>query len=663
MQDTATVLPGEARLTELKRKQKNLEENVEKTGSEKAKENLAKVNEMIAAIEASRPPQEVVPPDTRGPVQTPVVQDVQEQAGVTGGVPKTSTPKNPVRPAPAKPVVETSSSKIEPGAIVHHKYMPEKRVRVTEIKGDRILGVDVDTNAEVEMDMGSAVAEAPAAKVKGEASRKVSAKPKATQKEAVGETRGAMFSRKPEKSTSKGADVELGAITEDIAAKINRVPGKIRLQKGSDIGRIRFGIEHIERTHGEEIAQTGMTVPEFVSDVVAGFTEIRKGKGRSLFLVKRNGGSRVAVIELVPGGGEDFYTVTTAWRPRSEYINKKKLLWERSEPAQQDTQLAPPSATRRQDGLGDDDPNASGQSVSEQKIITPSEKSKPSGSQPTPDADADTIMFSRRGEQGRVKLADKLVAAHNLSAENILFAESMGGKIPVPSIGITKASKPFEGFGGITLLGNKELADPEVQPVFSADAYSARFPRPIWPKVKTKAAQLFMDRHQDAFQKLDNYVVLSEVWDNMVNSPDRDKAIELFLFSEGGKLAYLESQGKKFKVPMREKPLELAWSSDPGAIKAAARVAETIYKGSWSNFDGSEAHKELSASALNAVRAQAENIAKRKVGDRREVDYWVKTLGWGGALDGELIPFGTANKLLRDIENIGKSEVDRSEVQ
>ena len=71
-----------------------------------------------------------------------------------------------------------------------------------------------------------------------------------------------------------------------------------------------------------------------------------------------------------------------------------------------------------------------------------------------------------------------LVITHNLSGNNLLHADKMGG-LPVPSLAVTKADQPLTGFGEITLLGSKEMADPRgyaKTKVFGADIYSPRYP-------------------------------------------------------------------------------------------------------------------------------------------------------------------------------------------
>lgn len=72
-----------------------------------------------------------------------------------------------------------------------------------------------------------------------------------------------------------------------------------------------------------------------------------------------------------------------------------------------------------------------------------------------------------------------LVVTHNLSAGNLLHALKMGG-IPVPSLAITRAANPLTSFGEITLIGDKDLADPKgyaKAKVFAADIYSPRYPQ------------------------------------------------------------------------------------------------------------------------------------------------------------------------------------------
>lgn len=80
--------------------------------------------------------------------------------------------------------------------------------------------------------------------------------------------------------------------------------------------------------------------------------------------------------------------------------------------------------------------------------------------------------------QRDVKKTPELVIQHNLSGENLLHAAKMGG-IAVPSLAITKKDQSITGFGDITLIGHKEMADPKGYArtqVYGADVYSPRYP-------------------------------------------------------------------------------------------------------------------------------------------------------------------------------------------
>ena len=74
-----------------------------------------------------------------------------------------------------------------------------------------------------------------------------------------------------------------------------------------------------------------------------------------------------------------------------------------------------------------------------------------------------------------------MVFLHNTSPDKLALYDNIGG-LPSPSIAVTKADTPHEGFGNITLIGKPEKFDPAVDPrnkVYSADAYTPRGPKPI----------------------------------------------------------------------------------------------------------------------------------------------------------------------------------------
>lgn len=98
------------------------------------------------------------------------------------------------------------------------------------------------------------------------------------------------------------------------------------------------------------------------------------------------------------------------------------------------------------------------------------------------DASNPDIRFSKADREQR-----DLIVQHNLTAEKLAHADRMGG-LPVPSLAITRDKHPLAGFGDITLLGDKSLANPRESgaKVYGADAYSPRYPE-VQYKVVGKA--------------------------------------------------------------------------------------------------------------------------------------------------------------------------------
>ena len=88
-----------------------------------------------------------------------------------------------------------------------------------------------------------------------------------------------------------------------------------------------------------------------------------------------------------------------------------------------------------------------------------------------------------------------LIAVHNLTPEKLKGILELGG-FPVPSIAIIKADMEHSGYGDISVLFGKDTIDPESDSrndVFSADAYTSRFPR-IDIKLKDGELKKIADR-------------------------------------------------------------------------------------------------------------------------------------------------------------------------
>jgi tRNA G10 N-methylase Trm11 len=93
-----------------------------------------------------------------------------------------------------------------------------------------------------------------------------------------------------------------------------------------------------------------------------------------------------------------------------------------------------------------------------------------------------------------------LIVAHNLSEKGLLFTDRLGG-LAMPSLAITAKDINFDGYGEITLIGDKELAKPSAKnPVTDADMYSPRYPDATY-KVDSKHGRQYFERVLNSFKK------------------------------------------------------------------------------------------------------------------------------------------------------------------
>jgi len=164
-------------------------------------------------------------------------------------------------------------------------------------------------------------------------------------------------------------------------------------------------------------------------------------------------------------------------------------------------------------------------------------------------ATSNTGAFSREDARILYQGGDSrdLVIQHNLSADNLLHAVKMGG-IPVPSLAITKAEHPLQGFGEITLLGSKDMADPKGYAgtkVFGADIYSPRYPTVtlrFTPNMQKRGEGML----KDALAATDTrYIDWSEVSKDGVRELERSPALLWqFLKDQGIEPAIVRNEPK-----------------------------------------------------------------------------------------------------------------------
>ena len=272
-------------------------------------------------------------------------------------------------------------------------------------------------------------------------------------------------------------------------------------------------------------------------------------------------------------------------------------------------------------------------------------------------------MFSKRSGKDTTKAeaipaGEELIAIHNLTTENLLYADEIGG-LPVPSIGVTKAASPFYAFGNITLLAPKGMVDPATgTPVFDRDAYTSRFPGLNYKKAPSKKADAFYAEMKPVVSMGDDgKTFLSYLWEGMTgSSASPSKVLDLFDRYNAPKIMYAkEVLGKTIKVPMRDLALSSPASSDKEVIKFLRDN-----EGALKERDGftNEQYETALAGLKDVVFAAIDRYVDKKYEDagRRGTmaeRYKESVLDSDGNLSAR-----SYQVLMQDMNNVGKKRVD-----
>ena len=237
-------------------------------------------------------------------------------------------------------------------------------------------------------------------------------------------------------------------------------------------------------------------------------------------------------------------------------------------------------------------------------------------------------LLSLQREMGIVKketfhqMAHKkdLVAMHNIELSNLAAAIDLGG-FPVPSIAITKKQTPYTGFGAVTMIMNKAVADPMQAPVFSRDAWTGVFPKVV-RKANVKKLQKFIDSFIEPQKKELPQDVMSygELYSSnrllyASNNGDVQSMLEDSLGSEGYKYYFLKTIGKAPKPKWVKKGLDKTFVEHPAITKACQdlvkkygkeEIKELLYEGPYGMLDESEDIKKVNELVMKELLPKPE---------------------------------------------------------
>lgn len=141
-----------------------------------------------------------------------------------------------------------------------------------------------------------------------------------------------------------------------------------------------------------------------------------------------------------------------------------------------------------------------------------------------------------------------LITFHNITGENLLLADKAGGLI-APSVAVSKPTNVPDGFGEITLIGGRELADPEIDyrnKLYSHDVYSPRVTRPSYDTDIDGLEKFFYEDRDvvDAFDEMDAdaYGIIEEA--------GSDQAKENFFYAAEKSIGLMNYYAKQNGIKM-----------------------------------------------------------------------------------------------------------------
>lgn len=140
-------------------------------------------------------------------------------------------------------------------------------------------------------------------------------------------------------------------------------------------------------------------------------------------------------------------------------------------------------------------------------FMTEDRAKNPSSFMPSYDTPYGPAVINFAGESLPFKAAEPdLVVTHNTTEEKLEKTIQLGG-FPMPSLGISKKGMKnrLEGFGEITLLGNRDMIDPRKSrnnDVFSRDAYTVRKPVVNYEEPSEKDQLAFYKKYEVAKDEL-----------------------------------------------------------------------------------------------------------------------------------------------------------------
>lgn len=253
-----------------------------------------------------------------------------------------------------------------------------------------------------------------------------------------------------------------------------------------------------------------------------------------------------------------------------------------------------------------------------------------------------------------------LVVVHNLSEAGLGHAERLGG-LAAPSLAVVHKDHPFANFGDVTLVAGHDLADPKKTPIFDADVYSPRQPRAKF-RTNEKAVRKFQNDLRPYLDEVTGQKFAHNAAEDKVEEAGHQAVKSDYSLNAALKLKWLrEVKGHHPERPTREAPLEVEFSKQPALREFFARRG--VDNGA---RPGDDYYRELGEATKKAIEQHVAGTPEEDQDDEGEMPpaqaakyraHRLKSHIDRHFDDGDL-NFGTADRLFRDVEKVGRTETD-----
>jgi hypothetical protein len=246
--------------------------------------------------------------------------------------------------------------------------------------------------------------------------------------------------------------------------------------------------------------------------------------------------------------------------------------------------------------------------------------------------------------------AIQLAAVHQLSSENLAHADQLGG-LAVPSIAVTPSTQgALQGYGEITLIGKRDLADPTKQPVFDADAYTSTFPQPEYGKAKQKVAQALVNKFRAVGVEFDDERLKDTIWDKAINTPNPRETVRAMQQSLAAQALFLREQGIAVEPVLAPATVEAAFVAMPAFQQFVQAHGGTISYGT----SDTEYEQQLGAAIATAIEEYVLTAAPGNVALQDDLRGTYRE----AFLDEAGLPFfGRQIALSRSVAAVGRQDV------